>query len=854
MPVLLCLLAQLPLLPAPQTDALTEELQAAGPDARVECLVQLEHLSSSHLTSGRRPLGERLELLRAHAARTQAPLMEWCAAQADAVVLHEAFWLGNVVHLEATPAALGRLARLPEVRRLSHNGTASALAAVRPAAGGSTSLPWNIERIDAGLCWDMGFDGSGATVAVTDTGIDPAHPAFAGNLSGPLSEYWYDAVAGQSQPYDDNGHGTHVAGSIVGGDGHGPGTDDIGVAPAARLIVVKMLNAQGIGNFSQALNGLQWLAALRATVDFQVVSGSWGVANATDLTFWASFDNLVALDVLPVMAIGNSGPASGTTSTPGNFPLCLAVGASNENDRIAGFSSRGPAPSQSPWNNSGYWYRPDWNLIQPDLCAPGVSVRSATPGGGYGENSGTSMATPHVAGTAALLLHRNPALSPTELYGLLRDGVDEVPLGLPYPNSDYGWGRLNSFNSLLATPPPAEPWLSATLLVDDSAGGDGDGLLEAGESAGFLIRVENIGGVPALGPTLELSADADPYLTAAGGLYQLNDLAPGQSGDNNGALFPAEAHDLTPSGHAVGFTLTLNCGGGSAGFSGTRRVELLLGETPAPIVFYEEDFEYDSGDSFAAHWLVTGGWGEDAAVFNSPMHSAENGGQPSSSFERLVMLDTVDFLGYPDTTLEFWQRYNFDDSLTSTAQVQASTTGGGSWQTIQNPLSGQNPLTNFTRFTVPLADYESDQLLLRLRYKADPAYNNHARWWVDDIVISTPVDNEPPLFGAVAGPEGVRHRRGPFPITAEVSDAHDVVSVNLVLSVDRGAWQSQALTPVGADQFSGQFPAQDWGAHVRWYLEATDGWPTANSSQSPLGAPSLGLRRLRIEPSGVSRQ
>ena len=151
MPVLLCLLAQLPLLPAPQTDALTEELQAAGPDARVECLVQLEHLSSSHLTNGRRPLGERLELLRAHAARTQAPLMEWCAAQADAVVLHEAFWLGNVVHLEAPPAALGRLARLPEVRRLSHNGTASALAAVRPAAGGSTSLPWNIERIDAGL-------------------------------------------------------------------------------------------------------------------------------------------------------------------------------------------------------------------------------------------------------------------------------------------------------------------------------------------------------------------------------------------------------------------------------------------------------------------------------------------------------------------------------------------------------------------------------------------------------------------------------------------------------------------------------------------------------------------------------
>ncbi|MDP6955711.1 MAG: S8 family serine peptidase, partial [Planctomycetota bacterium] len=543
----------------------------------------------------------------------------------------------------------------------------------------------------------------------------------------------------------------------------------------------------------------------------------------------------------------------GSTSSPGNFPLCLAVGASNENDRIAGFSSRGPAPSQSPWSNNYYWYRSDWNLIQPDLCAPGVSVRSAWPGGGYMESSGTSMATPHVTGTAALLLHRNPALTPEELYGLLRDGTDEVTLGFPYPNSDYGWGRLNALTSLELTPPPAEPWLFAELLVDDTGGGDGDGLLEAGESGALIVRLENIGGVAALGATVQLSADTDPYFTAATGLAQFGDLAPGQSMDNSATPFNADAHALTPAGHPVGVTLTMTCGGGSAGYSGTRRVELRLGELPAPIVFYAEDFEYDAGDSFGAHWMTTGNWGQDSSIFNSPMHSASNGGQPTNSFERLVMLDTVDILGYPETTLELWQRYNFDDGLTSQAQVQVSA-GGSGWQTIHNPLNGQNPLTSFTRFTVPLGEHASDQLMLRFRYKSPPAQNNHARWWLDDLLISTPVDNEPPVFDAIAGPTGVRHRRGPFPLSAQATDAHGVIAVNLHYSVNGKQWQSSPLVPAGGDLFSGQIPAQAFGDRIRWYLEASDGWPTPNLSAAPLGAPGLDHFRLRIEPSGLNPQ
>jgi len=124
------------------------------------------------------------------------------------------------------------------------------------------------------------------------------------------------------------------------------------------------------------------------------------------------------------------------------------VGATNCFDSIAIFSSRGPAPDSSPWNNPQYWYRPDWSLTKSDIVAPGVSVRACRPGNSYGIVSGTSSSTPHITGAMAILCEANPNLTITEIYNILLDNADRPSHGGPYPNNNYGWGRLYVYKAL----------------------------------------------------------------------------------------------------------------------------------------------------------------------------------------------------------------------------------------------------------------------------------------------------------------------------------------------------------------------------------------------------------------------
>ncbi len=142
------------------------------------------------------------------------------------------------------------------------------------------------------------------------------------------------------------------------------------------------------------------------------------------------------------------GPGVGTAGSPANYPLCIGAGAINSNDRIAIFSSRGPVPDSAPFNDPQYWYRADWNLIKPDIVAPGVSVRSAWLNNNYSTLNGTSMSAPHVAGAVAILCQANPNLTVTELYNLILDNADQPSQGAPYPNNNYGWGRLNVWKAL----------------------------------------------------------------------------------------------------------------------------------------------------------------------------------------------------------------------------------------------------------------------------------------------------------------------------------------------------------------------------------------------------------------------
>lgn len=367
------------------------------------------------------------------------------------------FWIVNGFAVTGAREAVEALARLPGVGRIdldeqvhilghpAEGRTAGGKEANASQASSAGDVEWNVERVGAPGAWALGVDGTGTVVASIDTGVDGSHPALRTRYRGydpdapgsPRHEgNWFDAVNGRATPYDDNGHGTHVTGTMVGDDGAG---HRIGVAPGARWIAAKAFTAGGTGASSDILEAAQWLLAPTDANGVphpewapDVINNSWGGGPGMDEWFRPMVQAWRAAGIVPVFAAGNDGPGASTVAPPGNYPEALAVGATDANDALASFSSRGPSP---------------YGEIKPEVAAPGVGVRSSVPGGGYAVYNGTSMAAPHVSGTAALLRSANAALSVEEIEALLtRTAVPRTDAQYPdHPNNGYGWGRIDAF-------------------------------------------------------------------------------------------------------------------------------------------------------------------------------------------------------------------------------------------------------------------------------------------------------------------------------------------------------------------------------------------------------------------------
>jgi subtilisin family serine protease len=303
--------------------------------------------------------------------------------------------------------------------------------------------PWNIIRVKADSCWMIGYTGEGVIIGHMDTGVDINHPALSGKW---LSPYWYDFVNGQTIPYDDNGHGTHTMGTILGGDGLGPFSYDIGVAPGAKFVACKVFDNQGSGYSSWIHSGFQKILEWKGEgVPIVALSNSWGQSSTTSLEFWNDCLNLLNANILSVFPAARVGTDSQTVSTPASFPIVMGIGDPPN-------SGKGPAPDLPPWNNPQYWLRPDWNRIKPDICAPSQNITSSVPGGGYQTMSGMSFTCPHVTGGIAILYQKNSNLTIPQVYNLLLDYAYKPPQGGPYPNNTYGWGYLDIYQALLHTP------------------------------------------------------------------------------------------------------------------------------------------------------------------------------------------------------------------------------------------------------------------------------------------------------------------------------------------------------------------------------------------------------------------
>ncbi|MDR7548306.1 MAG: S8 family serine peptidase, partial [Armatimonadota bacterium] len=250
---------------------------------------------------------------------------------------------------------------------------------------------WGIEAINVPAVWEEGLTGRGVLVGHLDTGVDAAHPTLRGAVRA-FAEF--DRLGRQvrpaPRPHDTDDHGTHTAATIAGREVRGRA---VGVAPGAELACAIVIEGGDV--VARVLGGMDWAVGQGV----RVLSMSLGFRG-----WWEDFRPLVRLlrarNVLPVFAVGNEGP--GTSRSPGNYPEALSVGAADRPGRVADFSS-----SQR--------FRRRFDPVVPDLVAPGMDVISARPGGGYQAMDGTSMATPHVAGLAALLWEAKPEATETQI-------------------------------------------------------------------------------------------------------------------------------------------------------------------------------------------------------------------------------------------------------------------------------------------------------------------------------------------------------------------------------------------------------------------------------------------------------
>jgi uncharacterized repeat protein (TIGR01451 family) len=267
--------------------------------------------------------------------------------------------------------------------------------------------------------------------------VDWQHPAlqsrYRGWSGGPAADHlhnWFDATGdGAVYPADGAGHGTHVMGTMVGQDG-------IGVAPGARWMAAKAFDSRGFALNSWLHSAFQFMLAPGGDPAYtpDIVNNSWGNPNGRLDEFKNDIAVLRAAGILVIFSNGNSGPRAETVGSPASLPGAIGVGATDSEDEVAYFSSRGP----SPYNKE----------IRPTLSGPGVDVISSFPGGGYLSYQGTSMAAPHVAGSAALVLSAKPSLSIDATLFVLTSTA--AALSATIPNNDSGWGRVDAYAAVLS--------------------------------------------------------------------------------------------------------------------------------------------------------------------------------------------------------------------------------------------------------------------------------------------------------------------------------------------------------------------------------------------------------------------
>lgn len=343
------------------------------------------------------------EILQEKTAISQHWLRSYLSSERDQVRNPQYFWIVNAVSLEANARVIRELALRAEIASIQLDAEQ---VMVRPIQG-TRSQAWGVNYIKAPKAWDKGIKGDGIVVAVVDTGIDLDHPGFApGQILVNDSKSF---VEDEPSPDDGHGHGTHCAGTV--------GSPDYGVAPGVKMIAVRVLDSSGSGTWTSVANGVQY-----AVQHARVISMSLGGEASFDKNIAElAVEQAVDMGVVCSIAAGNEGWGINKICSPGLSPKVITVGAVYKNGGLTSFSSQGPT------------IRGD---AKPDIVAPGADVPSLWKDGDTNTISGTSMATPHVAGLAALVLSKNGDLTPQQVKDIIAN-----------PNNTFGTKTKNSYGN-----------------------------------------------------------------------------------------------------------------------------------------------------------------------------------------------------------------------------------------------------------------------------------------------------------------------------------------------------------------------------------------------------------------------
>jgi subtilisin family serine protease len=426
--------------------------------------------------------------LSEHAAHNQQGAIK---VLENAGASYTSFFIVSAIYTKGSIGLVKSIASLEEVSRVMPNPTVK-LDEPFPATNDNSTLnfrnelEWGLEQIGVQEVWDMGYSGQGVVLGGQDTGYEWDHPAIKEKYrgwDGSEADHhynWHDAIheinplngdsiieAGNNPcgldslvPCDDNNHGTHTMGTMVGA--LSDEEKHIGVAPDAKWIACRNME-RGWGAPASYIECFEWFLAPTdlngenpdPSMAPHVIANSWSCPEIEgcntdnfDLMRMA-VDNLKASGVVVVVSAGNSGSSCSSVSTPAAiFEESFTVGATGQNDTIAGFSSRGQVMADS----SG--------RLKPNVAAPGVGVRSCIRDGGYASYSGTSMAGPHVAGLVALIISANPELAGQ--VNVIENIVEQTakPMlseqdcggfsGMEVPNAVYGFGRVNALAAVEA--------------------------------------------------------------------------------------------------------------------------------------------------------------------------------------------------------------------------------------------------------------------------------------------------------------------------------------------------------------------------------------------------------------------